>query len=51
MFRDRGVTGIEHEPQMKQVYLELEHLIEDVFAAKRIREKKMEVYKGTVKKW
>lgn len=36
---------------MKQLFVDLEYMIEDVIGQKRIREKKMDVYKGTVKKW
>lgn len=36
---------------MKQIFLDFEYLIEDVIGAKQIQEKKMQMYKGTVKKW
>ena len=31
--------------------MDLEYMIENFIGAKRIREKKMDMYKGTVKKW
>lgn len=36
---------------MKAIFQDFEYLIEDVIAEKRIREKKMEMYSGQVKKW
>jgi len=50
-WRDRGATGFESEPLMKQIFLDLEMMIEEVIGAKRIKEKKMPMYKGTVKRW
>lgn len=36
---------------MREVIVELEYLIENVIGAKRIEDKKMDVLKGTPKKW
>lgn len=36
---------------MRTIFMDLEWLIEDVIGAERIREKKMDMYKGEVKKW
>jgi len=36
---------------MKSVFIDFEYLIENYIGEKRIREKKMDLYKGTVKKW
>jgi len=36
---------------MRQLVMEYEYWIEEVIGAKRIREGKVPMYKGTVKKW
>lgn len=36
---------------MRSTFVDLEWLLEDVIGEKRIREKKMDMYKGEVKKW
>jgi len=51
LWRERGVTGFENDPLMRQVFVDLEYLIEEVIGAQRIREKQMKMLKGTVKKW
>jgi hypothetical protein len=42
---------MEWEPKLKSIFESFEYLVEEVIGEKRIREKKMEVYKGNVKKW
>ena len=51
IWRKRGATGFENESILRQIFLNLELLIEEVIGAKRIHEKKLQMYKGTVKKW
>ena len=51
LFRERGATGFESDSIMREIFVDLEYLIEEVIGAERIREKKMDLYKGTVKKW
>lgn len=36
---------------MRETFVSLEYLVEEVIGAKRIKDKKMDMYKGTVKKW
>lgn len=36
---------------MKQMFLEYERMIKEVYGEERIRTKEMRMYKGTVKKW
>lgn len=35
----------------REIFIELEYLIEDVIGYQRIVDKKMDMYKGTTKKW
>ena len=51
IWRERGATGFENEPILRQIFFDLEMLIEEVIGAKRIHEKNLQMYKGTVKKW
>lgn len=51
IFRERGATGIENDPIMRQIFLDLEYMVEEVIGAKRIKDKKMDMYKGTPKRW
>lgn len=49
--RDRGATGFESEPIYREIFVELEYMIENVIGYNRIQDKKMEMYKGEPKKW
>ena len=42
---------MENDNRMKEIFVNLEMLIEDVIGQKRIATKSMDMYKGTVKKW
>lgn len=48
---NRGVTGMENSPRMKECFVDLEYWIEEVYGKQRIAEGKVEAYKGTTKKW
>lgn len=50
-FRERGVTGTEGDPVIREVFVNLEYMIEKEIGADRIQTKKMGVYKGQPKKW
>jgi pterin-4a-carbinolamine dehydratase len=50
-WRERGATGIESDPRMKQIFFDLEFWIEDVVGAKQIHDGEVQFYKGEVKKW
>lgn len=50
-WRDRGATGFLNEPRTREIFVELEYWIEDVIGERQIREKKLNFYKGTPKKW
>ena len=51
MWRERGFTGFESDPIMKEIFIELEYIIEEVVGYSRIQDKKMDMLKGTPKKW
>jgi hypothetical protein len=51
LWRERGALGYENDPIMREVFVELEYLIEEIIGYQRIHTKKMDMYKGTVKKW
>jgi hypothetical protein len=51
LFRERGVYGFENDPIMREIFVELEYIIENVIGYNRIKEKKMDMLKGTPKKW
>lgn len=51
LWRERGFSGFENDPIYREIFVELEYLIEEVIGAQRIKEKKMDMYKGTTKKW
>lgn len=51
MWNNRGATGFENNARMKNVFEEIEYLLEDVVCAKEIEEQKIFPYKGTPKKW
>jgi hypothetical protein len=40
-----------NEPRTREIFVELEYWIEDLIGAKQIRDKKIDFYKGTPKKW
>lgn len=47
----RGATGMENSPRMKEIFVELEYLIEEVIGKKQIITEKVDTYKGQPKKW
>jgi len=51
LWRERGFSGFENDPIMREIFVELEYLIEEVIGYNRIHEKKMGMLKGTPKKW
>ncbi len=51
IWRDRGVTGFENDPIMREIFVELEFMIENIIGYNRIKDKKMNMLKGTPKKW
>jgi hypothetical protein len=51
VFNNRTVGGMENQPKMKEMFVDLEYWVEDVVGAKRIAEGKVNAYKGTPKKW
>lgn len=50
-WRERGATGMESDPRIKQIFVELEYWIEELIGAKQIADGQIQMYKGTVKKW
>ena len=50
-YNPRGFSGFENDARSKQIFVELEYWIENIIGAKQIKEKKIQMYKGTVKKW
>lgn len=48
---DRDYSGISNDWKSRQLLCEYEYWIEQVIGAKRIREQRIPMYKGTVKKW
>ena len=51
IWRERGFSGFENDPIMREIFVELEYMIENQFGYKRIVDKKMDMLKGTPKKW
>lgn len=51
LFYERGATGIENDKRIQHMLLEIEYQIEEVVGKEAIETKKMDMYKGTVKKW
>ena len=51
VWNNRGATGMENSPRMKEMFVELESWIEDVIGLPQIQAKQMEMYKGNTKKW
>lgn len=42
---------MENSPRMKEMFVDLEYWIEDVYGLQRRTTKQVETYKGTTKKW
>ena len=51
MWRERGVTGFESDPLLREIFVEFEYIIDNVIGYHRIKNKKMDMLKGTPKKW
>jgi len=51
LFRNRGFTGFENDPVMREIFIEFEYMIENIIGYNRIKNKKMNMLKGTPKKW
>lgn len=51
MWANRGVTGMENSPRMKEMFVDLEYWIEDVYGLQRRTTGQVDAYKGTTKKW
>ena len=51
LWTERGFTGLHNDATMKNIFIDLELFIEEYIGKKHITEKKMNMYKGTVKKW
>ena len=50
-FNPRTMTGMDNAPRYKEMFVELEYMIENQIGTQRIHEGKVETYKGTTKKW
>ena len=50
-YRERGAMGFDNDPTYREMFLQLEYMIENTIGAKHIKEKKMDMLKGTPKKW
>jgi hypothetical protein len=50
-WHNRGVTGFENSPRMKEMFVELEYWIEEVIGKTQIVQGKVDAYKGQPKKW
>lgn len=48
---EKDYTGLANDARSRQTLLEFEYWIENVIGEKRIREQKVKMYKGQVKKW
>lgn len=51
IWRERGFYGFENDAIMREIFVELEYMIENVIGYNRIKEKKLDMLKGTPKKW
>lgn len=51
IWRERGATGFENDPLFREIFVELEYMIENIIGYERIKTKKMDMLKGTPKKW
>lgn len=50
-WNNRGYNGMDTNPRMKEMFVELEYWIEDVIGLPQIQRKTLNTYKGTTKKW
>ena len=50
-FNNRGATGMENSPRMKEMFVELEDFIENNIGLPQRTSKELKLYKGTAKKW
>jgi hypothetical protein len=50
-WQNRGVTGFENSPRMKEMFVELEYWIEEVIGKAQTVQGKVDAYKGQPKKW
>ena len=48
---DREYSGLEGDYQSRQIMVETEYLIEEKFGKQQIEAGKVNMYKGTLKKW
>ena len=51
LWRERGWNVFESDPVYKELFVELEWIIEEVVGEQRIKAKNMKMLKGTPKKW
>jgi hypothetical protein len=51
LWHTRGVTGLDNNPRMKEMFVEMENMIENNIGVPQIKNKQMKMYKGTTKKW
>lgn len=51
VFNSRSFSGMDNNPRMKELFVELEGWVENILGADRIEKKQMKLYKGTTKKW
>lgn len=51
MQMSRDWTGMESDATSRMIQNEMEYWVEDLIGAKQINEGKLEMYKGTLKKW
>ena len=51
LWNPRTVNGMDNSPRMKEMFVELENMIENNFGAERRAKKEVRAYKGTTKKW
>jgi hypothetical protein len=50
-FPERGAMAFNADPILREITVELEYMIENVIGYNRIANKKMDLLKGTPKKW
>ena len=51
MFYKRGAASHVNEARIRQMYIELRYMVEEIYGKERIVNKEMDMYRGTVKKW
>ena len=51
MFTPRTVGGMDNNPRIKEMFVELEHMIEESIGKPRTVKMQVDAYKGTTKKW